>query len=112
MMNNEDVRTITTKVFLNDEQARKKINSLKKMMADVEKEMQEALDAGDVAKWREKTKELKALKKEMNLLSTTAENVAHTLENLDTSAPNEIRKTITAINRELGSGRVARGTKE
>lgn len=111
-MNREDVRTITTKVFLNDEQARNKIAGLKKMMADVEKEMQEALDAGDVAKWREKTKELKALKKEMNLLSTTAENVAHTLENLDTAAPNEIRKTITAINRELGSGHVARGTKE
>lgn len=111
-MNNEDVRTITTKVFLNDEQARNKISSLKKMMADVEKEMQEALDAGDTAKWREKTKELKALKKEMNLLSTTAENVAHTLDNLNTAAPNEIRKTIAAINRELNSGRVARGTKE
>ena len=53
-------------------------------------------------------KELDQRIKELNSMRTTAQSVEHVLKNLSSSSVKEIKRTISAINKELTSGSVAR----
>lgn len=104
--------TYTTTIFLNDEQAVNRLNALQASVEKYRKAKQQALLDGDDKAFKTANKQIKECEKEMKALSTTAQNVDRVLNNLSTTAVNDIKNTIRAINKELNSGAVQRGTKE
>ena len=105
-------QTFTTKIFLNDDQAKNKIRELEKSISTIRADMSKAADAGDWSKFNSLKKELNQSTKELNSMRTTAQSVEHVLNNLGTSSIKEIKRTISAINKELASGNVARNSQE
>ena len=104
--------TYTTTIFLNDEQAVNRLNELQKSVDRYRKAKQQALIDGDDKAFKTANKQIRECEKEMKALSTTAQNVDRVLNNLSTASVKDIRSTIRAINKELDSGAVQRGTKE
>ena len=104
--------TFTTRIFLNDQQAKSKLESLEKDIKRLRSEQEAAAKAGDWTKFEQVKKDLKQANKEMGAMKTSAQKVSHVLDNLKTSSPKEIRQTMGAINRELKSGAVARNSQE
>ena len=105
-------QTFTTKIFLNDDQAKNKIRELEKSISTIRADMSKAADAGDWSKFNSLKKELNQSTKELNSMRTTAQSVEHVLNNLGSSSIKEIKRTISAINKELASGNVARNSQE
>ena len=106
------IQTFTTKIFLNDDQAKNKIRELEKSISTIRADMSKAADAGDWSKFNSLKKELNQSTKELNSMRTTAQSVEHVLNNLGSSSIKEIKRTISAINKELASGNVARNSQE
>ena len=104
--------TFTTRIFLNDQQAKSKLESLEKDIKRLRNEQEAAAKAGDWTKFAQVKKDLKQANKEMGAMTTSAQKVSHVLGNLKTSSIKEIRQTMSAINRELKSGAVARNSQE
>lgn len=104
--------TYTTTIFLNDEQAVNRLNALQASVEKYRKAKQQALLDGDDKAFKTANKQIKECEKEMKALSTTAQNVDRVLNNLSTTSVIDIKNTIRAINKELNSGAVQRGTKE
>ena len=102
-------QTFTTKIFLNDDQAKNKIRELEKSISTIRAK---AADAGDWSKFNSLKKELNQSTKELNSMRTTAQSVEHVLNNLGSSSIKEIKRTVSAINKELASGNVARNSQE
>ena len=96
--------TFTTRIFLNDQQAKSKLESLEKDIKRLRSEQEAAANAGDWTKFEQVKKDLKQANKEMGAMKTSAQKVSHVLDNLKTSSIKEIRQTMGAINRELKSG--------
>lgn len=74
--------------------------------------MSKAADAGDWSKFNSLKKELNQSTKKLNSMRTTAQSVEHVLNNLGSSSIKEIKRTISAINKEMTSGNVARNSQE
>lgn len=106
------IQTFTTRIFLNDEQAKNKIRELEKSISTIRADMARAADAGDWSKFNSLKKDLNQSTKELNSMRTTAQSVEHVLKNLSSSSIKEIKRTISAINKELASGNVARNSQE
>lgn len=104
--------TYTTTIFLNDEQAVNRLNALQASVENYRKAKQKALLDGDDKAFKTANRQIKECEKEMKALSTTAQNVDRVLSNLSTAAVYDIKNTIKAINKELNSGAIQRGTKE
>ena len=104
--------TFTTRIFLNDQQAKSKLESLEKDIKRLRNEQEAVAKAGDWTKFEQVKKDLKQANKEMDAMKTSAQKVSHVLDNLKTSSIKEIRQTMGAINRELKSGAVARNSQE
>lgn len=104
--------TFTTRIFLNDEQAKSKINELEKRITTIRSDMAKAADAGDWSKFNTLKKDLNQSTKELGSMRTTAQSIDHVLQHLGTSSVKEIKRTISAINKELASGTVARNSQE
>ena len=104
--------TFTTRIFLNDQQAKSKLEGLEKDIKRLRNEQEAAAKAGDWTKFAQVKKELKQANKEMGAMTASAQKVSHVLENLKTSSIKEIRQTMGAINRELKSGAVARNSQQ
>lgn len=104
--------TYTTTIFLNDEQAVNRLNELQASVEKYRKAKQKALLDGDDKAFKTANKQIRECEKEMKALSTTAQNVDRVLNNLSTASVNEIKNTIRAINKELNSGAVERGSRE
>lgn len=104
--------TFTTRIFLNDEQAKSKINELEKRITTIRSDMAKAADAGDWSKFNTLKKDLNQSTKELGAMRTTAQSIDHVLQHLGTSSVKEIKRTISAINKELASGTVARNSQE
>ena len=105
-------QTFTTKIFLNDDQAKNKIRELEKSISTIRTDMAKAADAGDWSRFNSLKKDLNQSTKELNSMRTTAQSVEHVLNNLGSSSIKEIKRTISAINKELASGSVARNSQE
>gem|GEM_PF-6146678 len=65
-------QTFTTKIFLNDDQAKNKIRELEKSISTIRADMSKAADAGDWSKFNSLKKELNQSTKELNSMRTTA----------------------------------------
>lgn len=82
-----------------------KAKTLRKALAD-------AYSAGDARKVIEVNKELQKTNATIQRMRTNASNVEAAMRNLDKATPKELHRALKAINAELSSGRVERGSKE
>ena len=76
--------TFTTRIFLNDQQAKSKLESLEKDIKRLRSEQEAAANAGDWTKFEQVKKDLKQANKEMGAMKTSAQKVSHVLDNLKT----------------------------
>ena len=106
------IQTFTTKIFLNDDQAKNKIRELEKSISTIRADMAKAAEEGDWSKFNSLKKELNQSTKELNSMRTTAQSVERVLNNLGSSSIKEIKRTISAINKEMASGNMARNSQE
>jgi len=105
-------QTYTSTIFVNAEQAVNTLNDLTNRVKDLRQQSQKALISGDAKTFKETNRQIKEVERQMKGLRTTAQQIDHVLANLSTAAPNDIKNTIRAINKELDSGSVPRGTKQ
>lgn len=82
-----------------------KAKALRKALAD-------AYSTGDARKVIEVNKELQKTNATIQRMRTNASNVEAAMRNLDKATPKELHRALKAINAELSSGRVERGSKE
>lgn len=102
----------TVEVQVNGEQAKNELQSLEKYATSLKNRIAEAYNAGDTKKMKELEKELKKTNAQLRTMRTNAINIDEVMQNLSTSGPKELQKTLKAINKELESGRVKRGSQE
>ena len=109
-MNAQDVKTVT--LVINSDQAKKKLDALVQQLDQARKKRQEAFDKGDAKGIEVYTREASKLERQINRVQSRAQTVEKVLRNLDRATPNELKKTIKEINKELNSGNVERGSRE
>jgi len=102
----------TVSVSINDEDASNKLKHLKTQADGLRDALVKAYSTGDKKSITALQKELSAVDKEIKSLQKNAVNVNETLKHLSTAAPKELQRTLKAINNELNSGRVKRGSQE
>ena len=104
-----------SKIFLNDEQAKDKIEKLRKDIEGYREAKKKALsmggEEGDKA-FAKAEKNIKKAEAQIKKLSTTAQAINDVLGDINGSSVRELKMTMAAINKELASGRVERNSKE
>lgn len=109
-MNSTEIKTI--ELIVNSEQARKRLDELKTKLETIRTKRQEAFEKGDSQAFSLYSKELRKVEREMERTETKAATMTRALENLDKSAPNELKRTLRELQKELNSGKVQRGSAE
>ena len=109
-MNNTEIKTI--ELIVNSEQARKRLDELKTKLETIRTKRREAFEKGDSQAFTLYSKELRKVEREMERTETKAATMTRALENLDKSAPNELKRTLRELQKELNSGKVQRGSAE
>ena len=109
-MNSTEIKTI--ELIVNSEQARKRLDELKTKLEHIRTKRQEAFEKGDSQAFTLYSKELRKVEREMERTETKAATMTRALENLDKSAPNELKRTLRELQKELNSGKVQRGSAE
>lgn len=105
-----DIKTI--QLIVNSEQAKSKIAELNKQL-DVAKQKQlDAFRMGDAKGIEVYSKEIQKLERQLTKAQTRGETITKTLKGLDKATPNELKRTIRELTKELNSGKIERGTKE
>lgn len=102
-------QTITTVDGQQAEQELKKLEVLAKAYKD---RMVEATIAGDRKAFDKSSKELKQVNREMQSVIRSAFDVNKVMNNLSTTGPKDLKKALQQLNKELNSGKVARGSKD
>lgn len=105
-------QTATVEVQVNGEQAKNELQSLEKYASSLKDRIADAYNAGDTKKMKELEKELKKTNSQLRTMRTNAVNIDEVMQNLSTTGPKELQKTLKAINKELESGRIKRGSQE
>lgn len=109
-MNNTEIKTV--ELVINSQQANKKLDEINEKLEKARQKKVEAFEKGDSAGMQVYGKEIAKLEREQRRLETRAEGITRVLQNMDKATPNELKRTIREINKELNSGAVERGTKE
>lgn len=109
-MNSTEIKTI--ELIVNSEQARKRLDELKTKLETIRTKRREAFEKGDSQAFSLYSKELRKVEREMERTETKAATMTRALENLDKSAPNELKRTLRELQKELNSGKVQRGSAE
>lgn len=108
--------TFTARIFVNDEEARKRLDGLVKKADDLRKKKLEAARAasksGDWGEFNKLKKELDSTVKEIDSLRNSSQKVSRVLGDLSNSSMKELTQAARALNKELSSGAVKRGTEE
>lgn len=107
-----NTQTYTTTVLLNTEQAKAKLDDLQRKIDELKAKRKQAADIGNTDGVKQYSSDIAKLQKQFDTLNTTTKAVDKVLKNLSTAAVKDIRRTINAINKELASGNVERGSKE
>lgn len=109
-MTSTDIKTI--ELIVNSEQAKKRLDELNQRLTTMKQKREEALNKGDSKGLQVYTKEIQKIEREIRNTETRANTMSRALQNLDSSAPKELKLTLAELNRELNSGRVQRGSAE
>lgn len=107
-----NTQTYTTRIFLNSEQAKKRLDELSAKIEKIRKDKDEAATKGDWKTFNDLKKQLDRVNSEMRDMNTSSQKVSRILDNLSVVSVKEISQTISAINKELRSGAVERGSSE
>lgn len=101
-----------TDIILNSQQAQNEIKKVKSQADDLRKKLKDATAAHDVPAAKKYGKELDKIERQYNALITRQERIASTLKDISNATPKDLKDTIKAINKELNSGRIRRGSEE
>ena len=105
-------KTYVTEIILNSQQAQNEIKKVKAQADDLRKKVADATAAHDVKAAQKYGKELDKIERKYQTMITSQERIANTLRDISQATPKDLRDTIKAINRELNSGNVKRGSEE
>ena len=108
----ENTQTYTTRIFLNAEEAKKQLDELGRKTEELRRKKEAAARAGDWPTFNSLKKQLDKANNEMRSMQTSAQKIDHVLGNLSTASVKDLKQTITAINKELNSGAIERGSEE
>lgn len=100
------------KVQINSEQAKNELRILEESATRLRDQINKAYEAGDEKKMNKLQKELRKVNTEINTMRRQSVSINEAMKDLSTKGPAELNKIIKAINSELSSGRVRRGSEE
>lgn len=100
------------KVQINGEQAKNELKILEASASRLKDQINKAYEAGQEKKMMKLQRELKKVNAEMNTMRKQVVTIDEAMKDLSTKGPAELNKIIKAINAELNSGRVRRGSEE
>ena len=109
-MNNTEIKTV--ELVINSQQANKKLDEINAKLEKARQKKLEAFEKGDAEGMKVYAKEITKLEREQARLETRAKTISRVLMNMDKATPNELKRTIREINKELNSGAVERGTEQ
>lgn len=102
----------TVEVRVNGEEAKQELKNLETIASGLKKELADAYEAGDTSKIKQVTPELRKTEAQIKTLKKDTTALTEVMNNLDKATPKELRATLTAINRQLNSGHIKRGSAE
>lgn len=102
----------TVEVRVNGEGAKQELKNLETIASGLKKELADAYKAGDTSKIKQVTSELRKTEAQIKTLKKDTTALTEVMNNLDKATPKELRATLTAINRQLNSGYIKRGSAE
>lgn len=102
----------TVEVRVNGEEAKQELKNLEAIASGLKKELADAYEAGDTSKIKQVTSELRKTEAQIKTLKKDTTVLTEVMNNLDKATPKELRATLTAINRQLNSGYIKRGSAE
>lgn len=102
----------TVEVRVNGEEAKQELKNLETIASGLKKELADAYKAGDTSKIKQVTSELRKTEAQIKTLKKDTTALTEVMNNLDKATPKELRATLTAINRQLNSGYIKRGSAE
>lgn len=102
----------TVEVQVNGEEAKQELKNLEAIASGLKKELADAYEAGDTSKIKQVTSELRKTEAQIKTLKKDTTALTEVMNNLDKATPKELRATLTAINRQLNSGYIKRGSAE
>lgn len=102
----------TVEVRVNGEEAKQELKNLEAIASGLKKELADAYNAGDTSKIKQVTSELRKTEAQIKTLKKDTTALTEVMNNLDKAIPKELRATLTAINRQLNSGHIKRGSAE
>ena len=102
----------TVEVRVNGEEAKQELKNLETIASGLKKELADAYKAGDTSKIKQVTSELRKTEAQIKTLKKDTTALTEVMNNLDKATPKELRATLTAINRQLNSGHIKRGSAE
>lgn len=102
----------TVEVRVNGEEAKQELKNLETIASGLKKELANAYQAGDTSKIKQVTSELRKTEAQIKTLKKDTTALTEVMNNLDKATPKELRATLTAINRQLNSGHIKRGSAE
>lgn len=117
-MTSNDIRTVTLR--MNDENVAKKIENLNKRL-DNARRIKEKLEKKAVTKdltkneandLRKFTQEVERCERQLGKMRATKQEVDRVLSNLSTAGVKELKRTLEALNHEIDSGSVKRGSED
>ena len=98
-MTSTEIKTI--ELIVNSEQAKKRLDELNQRLATMKQKREEALDKGDSRGLQIYTREVQKLEREIRNTESRANMMSAALKNLDKSSPNELKRTLRELTREL-----------
>ena len=102
----------TVEVRVNGEEAKQELKNLEAIASGLKKELADAYNAGNTSKIKQVTSELRKTEAQIKTLKKDTTALTEVMNNLDKATPKELRATLTAINRQLNSGHIKRGSAE
>lgn len=102
----------TVEVRVNGEEAKQELKNLETIASGLKKELADAYQSGDTSKIKQVTSELRKTEAQIKTLKRDTTALTEVMNNLDKATPKELRATLTAINRQLNSGHIKRGSAE
>lgn len=102
----------TVEVRVNGEEAKQELKNLETIASGLKKELADAYQAGDTSKIKQITSELRKTEAQIKTLKKDTTALTEVMNNLDKATPKELRATLTAVNRQLNSGHIKRGSAE
>ena len=102
----------TVEVRVNGEEAKQELKNLETIASGLKKELADAYQAGDTSKIKQVTSERRKTEAQIKTLKKDTTALTEVMNNLDKATPKELRATLTAINRQLNSGHIKRGSAE